>query len=155
MGAHNKAAGSMADSVVIGPMLTAFGFRSWYWVCRPSQLVAVPAGFWVAVAASMPGAYGGLVGALAEMPGHVKGNKLTARLFAATDDELAAMPGAVVYKREDVETITYKRLTLGTPDFIVSTKDGRRQKYGLANPLDFDAVVNALRGCYGDLVRKP
>ena len=145
----------MAEGVVIGPMLTAFGFRSWYWACRPSQLVAVPAGFWVAVTASMPGAYGGLVGALAGMPGHVKGNKLTARLFAAADGELAAMPGAVVYRTENVEAIACKRLTLGTPDFIVTTKDGHRQKYGLANPLDFDAVVNALRGCYGDLVQKP
>src|SRR5262245_12641822 len=94
---------SMAENVVIGPMLTAYGFRSWYWVCRPTQLVAVRAGFWVAVAASMPGAYGGLVGALAGMPGHVKGNKLTARLFTATDEHLAEMPRAVVYKREDVE----------------------------------------------------
>jgi hypothetical protein len=143
----------MAESVVIGPMLTAFGFRSWYWACRPSGVVAVPAGLWVAVTASMPGAYGGLVGALAEMPGHVKGNKLTARLFAATDAELAAMPGAVVYKTEDIESIACKRLALGTPDFIVTTKDGRRQKYGLANPLNFDAVENALRGCYGDLVQ--
>jgi hypothetical protein len=145
----------MGENVVIGPMLTAYGFRSWYWVCRPTQLVAVRAGFWVAVAASMPGAYGGLVGALAGMPGHVKGNKLTARLFTATDEQLAAMPRAVVYEREDVEAINYKRLTLGTPDFIVITKSGRREKYGLANPLDFDAVVNALRGCYGDLVQKP
>ena len=146
----------MAESVVIGPMLTAFGFRSWYWACRPSQLVTVPAGFWVAVAASMPGARGGLVGALAEMPGGVKGNKLTARLFSATDEQLPAMPGAVVYKAEDVEAITCKRLVLGTnPDFVVTMKDGHRQKYGLANPLDFDAVVNALRGCYGSLVQPP
>ena len=145
----------MGENVVIGTMLTAYGFRSWYWVCRPTQLVAVRAGFWVAVAASMPGAYGGLVGALAGMPGQVKGNKLTARLVAATDDELAAMSRAIVYKTEDVESSIYKRPTLGTLDLIVTTKDGRRQKYGLANPLDFDAVVNALRDRYGDLVRKP
>jgi hypothetical protein len=146
----------MADSVVIGPMLTAFGFRSWYWVCRPSQLVAVPAGFWVAVAAAMPGATGGLVGGLAEVPGRVKGSKLTARLSAATDEELTAMPGVVAYKPEDMESITCKRLVLGTnPDFIVTTRDGRRQKYGLANPLDFDAVVKALRDCYGNLVPSP
>jgi hypothetical protein len=144
------------ENVVIGPMLTAFGFRSWYWACRPSRLVAVPAGFWVAVTASMPGAYGGLVGALAGMPGHVKGNKLTARLFEATDDEVAAMRGAVVYRTEDVEAITCKRVVLGTnPDFIVTTQDARRQKYGLANPLDFNAVLNALRGCYGNLVQQP
>jgi hypothetical protein len=117
--------------------------------------VAVSAGFWLAVTASMPGAYGGLVGALAGMPGHVKGNKLTARLFAATESELAVMPGAVVYRPEDVQSIVCKRVTLGTPDLIVTTKDGRKQKYGLANPLDFDAVVNALRGCYGDLIQKP
>jgi hypothetical protein len=144
----------MTDSVVIGPMLTAFGFRSWYWACRPTRLIAVPAGFWVAVAASMPGATGGLVGALAEMPGRVKGNKLTARLFSATDEELMAMPGVVVYPTDALDSIVCKRLVLGTnPDFIVTTKDGRKQKYGLANPLDFDGVVNALRGCYGNVVQ--
>jgi hypothetical protein len=146
----------MANSVVIGPMLTAFGFRSWYWACRASQLVAVPAGFWVAVGASMPGATGGLVGGLLEMPGHIKGNKLTARLSSATDEELAAMAGAVVYKADELASISCKRLVLGTnPDFIVATKAGRRQKYGLANPLDFGAVVNALTECYGDLVERP
>jgi hypothetical protein len=145
----------MGDGIVIGPMLTAFGFRSWYWACRPSQLVAVPAGFWVAVSASMPGATGGLAGGLAEMPGHIKGNKLTARLLSATDEQLAAMAGAVVYKAEELDSIACKRLVLGTnPDFVVATKDGRRQKYGLANPLDFDAVVDALRGCYGALVQR-
>jgi hypothetical protein len=144
----------MAESVIIGPMLTAFGFRSWYWACRASQLVAVPAGFWVAVSASMPGATGGLVGGLAEMPGRVKGNKLTARLLSATDEELAAMAGVVVYKTEELASITCKRLVLGTnPDFVVTTRAGHGQKYGLANPLDFDAVVNALRECYGDLVQ--
>ena len=146
----------MAESVLIGPMLTAFGFRSWYWACRASQLVAVPAGFWVAVSASMPGATGGLVGGLVEMPGRIKGNKLTARLQTATDEELAAMAGAVVYKTGDLTSITCKRVVLGTnPDFIVATKAGQSLKYGLAHPLDFDAVVSALRECYGDLVQRP
>jgi hypothetical protein len=146
----------MAERVVIGPMLTAFGFRSWYWACRASGLVAVPAGFWVAVSAAMPGATGGLIGGLLEMPGHIKGNKLTARLLSATDEQLAAMPGAVVCKTEDLASISCKRLVLGTnPDFIVATKAGQCQKYGLANPLNFDAVVNALTECYGDLVERP
>jgi hypothetical protein len=143
----------MSENVVIGPMLTAFGFKSWYWVCRPSQLVAVPGGLWVAVSASMPGAYGGLIGGLVEMPGRAKGNKLTERLRSATDEELAAMSGAIVYKTADLASITCKKVVIGTnPDMIVATKDDRRLKYGLANPRDFDAVVNALREVYGDLV---
>ena len=145
----------MGNGVVIGPMLTAFGFRSCYWACRASQLVAVPAGFWVTVSASMPGAYAGLIGGLAGLPGHIKGNKLTARLLSATDEELAAMAGAVVYKTEDLTSIACKRVMLGHPDLVVATKDGHSQKYGLANPLNFDAVVNALRECYGDLVQQP
>ncbi|HVS35408.1 MAG TPA: hypothetical protein VMS17_07470 [Gemmataceae bacterium] len=142
----------MAENVVIGPMLTASGFRSWYWACRATHLVAVPAGFWAAVAAAMPGAYGGL----AEMPGRVKGNKLTTRLAAASEEELAATAGAVVYQTADLASIACKRVVFGTnPDFIVSTKAGRSQKYGLAHPLNFDAVVNALRECCGDLVQQP
>ena len=44
---------------------------------------------------------------------------------------------------------------MAEPDFIVTTKDGRSRKYGLANPVNFDAVANALRKCYGDMVYKP
>ena len=52
--------------------------------------------------------------------------------------------------------IVCKRPLLATnPDFIVTTKGGTRQKYGLAHALTFDAVVEALRGCYGDLVQQP
>lgn len=102
----------------------------------------------------MPGATGGILGGLAELPGRVKGNKLTNRMLAATDDELAAMPGAVVYKIKDIASIKCKRLVLGTnPDFIVETKSGDRQKYGLAKVFDFGAVQKALRECYGDLVQ--
>jgi hypothetical protein len=68
---------------------------------------------------------------------------------------LAATRGVVVYKREEVDAIHYKRVTLRTPEFTVVTKDGSREKYGLSNPLDFDGIVNHLRGCYGDLVQKP
>ena len=29
---------------VVGPFVTAFGFRSWYWVCVPDAIIAVPQG---------------------------------------------------------------------------------------------------------------
>jgi hypothetical protein len=103
----------------------------------------------------MPGAYAGLIGGLAEMPGRAKGNRLTARLMSATDEELATMAGAAVYRTGDLASIACKRVVLGTnPDFVVTTKDGRIQKYGLANALNFDAVVSALRERYGDVVQQ-
>jgi hypothetical protein len=140
--------------LVIGPMLTAFGFRSWYWAARPTRLVAVPGGFWVAVAAAMPGASGGILGGLAEAPGRVKGSSLANRLLAATDDELIALPGAVVYPLDEMAAIVCKRFVLGTnPDFVVETKSGKRHKYGLANVFDFDGVLTALRGQYGEIVK--
>ena len=101
----------------------------------------------------MPGATGGLIGGLAEMPGRGKGNQLTDQLLAASEEELNAMSGAVVYGVDDLDSITCKRLVMGTnPDFVVLTRNGQRQKYGLANPLDYDAVVEALRGLYGNRV---
>jgi hypothetical protein len=147
----------MSEAIVIGPMITAFGFRSWYWACRPSMLVAVPGGFWVAIrAAMMTGGIGGVVGGLGMAAGEKTGGKLVERLQSAPDEELARMAGAVVYRLSEIESIACKRLVLGTnPDFVVTTRDGTSKKYGLGNALAFDAVVDALRGCYGELVQRP
>ena len=69
---------------------------------------------------------------------------------------MRARAGAVVYPTADLLAIECKRPLLAThPNFVVCTKDGGRQKYGLGNPLAFDAVVETLRGCYGDLVQRP
>lgn len=145
----------MGEPLVIGPMITSFGFRSWYWACRPSMLVAVPGGFWIAIgAAMMTGGIGGVVGGLGTAAGQKKGGKLVDRLLSANDEELAAMAGAVVYRISELRSISCKRLVFGTnPDFVVSTTGGPDQKYGLGNALAFDVVVDALRGCYGELVQ--
>src|SRR5262245_20305389 len=147
----------MGEPVVIGPMITAFGCRSWFWACRPSMLVAVPGGFWVAIQAAMTtGGIGGVVGGLGTAVGQKKGGRLVERLQFASDEELATMAGAVVHRISELKSITCKRVLLGTnPDFVITTTDDRSKKYGLANALAFDAVVNALRGCYGELVQTP
>lgn len=147
----------MSEGIVIGPMISAFGFRSWFWGCRPSVLVAVPGGFWVAVsAATATGGITGVVGAVAAAKGGTKGNTTVKRIQSATDEELVAIAGAAVYRRDDLESIVCKRPLLATnPDMIVTTKGGTRMKYGLAHALTFDPVVEALRECYGDLVRRP
>lgn len=147
----------MGETVIIGPMITAFGFRSWYWACRPPMLVAVPGGFWLAIqAAMMTGGIGGVVGGLGMAVGQKTGGRLVNRLQSASEDELARIGGAVVYRTADLEGIVCKRVVLGTnPDFVVTTKDGKRTKYGLGNAAAFDAVVDALRGCYGELIQRP
>lgn len=147
----------MAEAAVIGPMITAFGFRSWYWACRPAMLVAVPGGFWLALRVGMATAgISGAVGALAATAGQNKARKLVERLESASDGELMEMPGAVIYPASELESIVCKRVVLGTnPDFIVTTKDGRRKKYGLGYTLAFDAAAEALRRCYGDVVQGP
>lgn len=82
--------------------------------------------------------------------------KLVERLQAASDEELTAMPGAVVYTVEDLQSSVCKRVPIGAhPDIIVTTTDGKRKKYGLGNGMAFDAVADALRGCYGGLVQRP
>jgi hypothetical protein len=147
----------MGQGIVVGPMITAFGFRSWFWGCRPSMLVAVPGGFWVAIsAATATAGITGVVGAVSAAKGGAKSNKTVSRIQSASDEELAAMPGAVVYRREDLDSIACKRPLVATnPDFVVTTKGGTHKKYGLAHALNFDAVVEALRECYGDLVHQP
>jgi hypothetical protein len=145
----------MADGVVIGAMLTHFGLRSWFWVCRPAKIVAVPGGLRVAIQAAAITAGIGGAGSLSTAPGEKKGARLVEQLLSASDEELIAMPGAIVYPREDLESITCKRVMLGTnPDFVIALKDGSRRKYGLANAIAFDGVVAALKECYGELVEE-
>jgi hypothetical protein len=138
-------------------MLTGFGMRSWFWACRPSMLVAVPGGFWVAIqAASITAGIGGVAGSLTTAPGQKTGGRLVEQLVSASDQELLAMSGAVVYRIEDVEAIECKQPKLATnPDFIIVRNDGTRQKYGLANAIAVEGVVAALRDCYGDLIQQP
>jgi hypothetical protein len=138
-------------------MVTALGCRSWFWVCRPSMIVAVPGGFWVTIqVATMVGGFTGVAGALLESPGATKGKALVEGLLAASDEELQARTGAIVYRVADLLAIECKRPLLAThPDFVACTKDGERKKYGLGNSLAFDRVVEALRCCYGDLVQRP
>lgn len=147
----------MSKTVVIGPMLTAFGFRSWYWVCRPSMLVAIPGGFWVAIKTTIIIAgFGGVVADPGTEEVQKAGGPLVKRLQTASGEELVRMAGAVVYRTTDLESIVCKRWVLGTnPDFIVTTTHGKRTKYGLGNVFAFDAVVDALRGCYGERVQGP
>jgi hypothetical protein len=146
----------MAEPVVIGAMLTSFGLKSWFWACRPSRIVAVPGGFWVAIqAASITAGIGGVAASLTTAPGQKKGARIVEQLLAATDEELLAMPGAVAYRIDDLEAIECKRPLVATnPDFVIVRNDGSRQKYGLANAIAFDAVVTALRDYYGDLVQQ-
>jgi hypothetical protein len=99
---------------------------------------------------------GGLVGVATASKGGSKSNKTISRIKSASDEELAGMPGAVVYRVEDLESIVCKRPLLATnPDFIVTCKGGQRKKYGLGYPLAFEAVANALQELYGDLVQRP
>ena len=93
----------MGQGIVIGPMITEFGFRSWFWGCRPSMLVAVPGGFWVAIgAATATAGITGVVGAVAAAKGGTGGNKTVDRIHSATDEALAAMTGTVVYRCQDL-----------------------------------------------------
>jgi len=107
-------------------------------------------------AASITAGIGGVAASLTTAPGQKKGGRLVEQLFAATDEELMAMPGAVVYPIDDLEAIECKRPMLATnPDFVIVRRDGSRQKYGRASAIAFDGVVAGLRDCYGKLVQQP
>jgi hypothetical protein len=121
------------------------------------MIVAVPGGFWVALqAASITAGIGGVAASLTTAPGQKKGARIVEQVLSATDQDLLAMSGAVVYRIDDLEAIECKRPLVATnPDFVIVRNDGSRQKYGLANASAFDGVVAALQDCYGDLVQQP
>jgi hypothetical protein len=89
-------------------------------------------------------------------PTEKKGGRLVEQIVGASDDELMAMPGAVVYRIDALEAIECKGPLIATnPDFVIVRNNGTRQKYGLANSIAVDGVVAALRDCHGDLIQQP
>jgi hypothetical protein len=144
----------MADRLVIGPLLTHGGFKTWFLACCATKIVAVPGGFWVTLRASLFGMPYGLIGGVVAALTHNKRNRgRIDQLVVATEPELDAEPGRVEYPVQELASITCTRLALGHPEVILKRKDGTRRIHGMPNPLEFHAIANALRERYPDLAQ--
>jgi hypothetical protein len=142
----------MDNTLVIGPLVSGFGFRSWFWVCRPEQIVAVPAGFWVAMHCATVEGIGGVFTA---PPGGAQLStdlKLVPDLFEMSDRELREYSRARVYRLQDIESIKCQPVLVGHhPNVVIVEVGGPKTKFGLANAKALPAVRAALQEAYGEL----
>lgn len=150
------AAQETSARAVIGPLFTRAGFQSWFFVCLPRSIVAVPMGFWFALTANKDAAafVGGAVGGAFAAASEDAGRKRIGRLMATPERQLASEPGSLVYAIGDLASVTFKKRVLSSSEIIVTTRRGERRVFGIMNAAEVSSVVEALVSRYGSLVRK-
>lgn len=146
----------MSDRVVVGPLFTHAGFQSWFLVCLPERIVAVPMGLWFAIIANKAATLfvGGAAGGAMAASGEKVQAKKVSRLMELPEADVTSQRGAVVYSTSDLSSVTFKRRALSSPEIIVANRNAGRRVYGIMNAGDQAAIVDALTAKYGALVRK-
>jgi hypothetical protein len=169
MASTGTAPAAVPTRAVVGPLFTQAGFQYWYLACFPDCVVAVRQGIWDGLMLAMSGTgkapmpvYFGLLGGLVMQLMKGSGNKVRQRAEAALQNiptsRLRLKPN-LVYQTMQLRSISFKRSkfavpgSLITPDIIVETKSGGKQKYGI-QPLDFDKACAQLKQMYPDLCKE-
>ena len=143
----------MNKRLVVGPLFSHWGFRSWLWACTPDQIVSVPAGIWTTIEIGLVNSgHGGAL--VTSMQGTARQARLVERLESESDRELVAERSCRIYCVAELDSLICKRPWFGSPDVILRFQDGRPSKYGVAHPFAFDAILLALTDLYGDLVNR-
>jgi len=151
---------------VVGPFVTAFGFRSWYWVCVPDAVIAVPQGFWTGAALANSDSSGrrvriplfwvALLVKLISGPGRRLRKQIPARLENVPDSQLQSRPN-ILTRMGQLRSISIKqgklRVAVGlTPDVILETIDGKKLAYGIGAQ-DYEEASARLRQMYPNLCK--
>jgi hypothetical protein len=147
---------------IVGPFFTAFGFKYWYLACLPDCIVAVPQGVWTSIMLAMSNNVAsmfGLLGGLAAGHGHSLQTRIQATLPSTPDSQLRMKPNTV-FQIAQLRAINFKAGkfakapagALITPDIILETKSGGKQKYGVHGP-DFQKACAQLRQMYPNLCK--
>ena len=146
----------MDERLIVGPLFTHAGFQSWFFVCFPGSIVAVPMGFWFAITANKAATLfvGGAAGATIAGVGEKTQSKHVARLMQLSEDQLAGQEGSATYPIGELSAIVFKRRVFSSPEVIVVNRNGRRRIFGIMNLTDQAAIVDALVERYGPLTRK-
>lgn len=138
------ATATIPSRAIVGPLVTASGFRCWYFVCYSDALVAVRQPFWSGVALAnsnnkQPRPILGwvtLTERLMNAPGRRLRKKIPAVLERMPDSQLRSAPN-IAMPISQLRSITFKAslassLLVATPDIIVETTAGKKQTYGVS-----------------------
>lgn len=145
----------MPERAVVGPLFTHAGFQSWFLVCLPERIVAVPKGLWFAITGNKAAALfvRGAVGSAMENAGEAAHVKHVAQLAQLSDTALIAGKGHVCFKANELSAIHYKKKALTSSEIILQRRDGTKVTFGIMNAIDQPAIVKALADRYGVLVK--
>jgi hypothetical protein len=146
----------MESRAVLGPLFTHAGFQSWFLVCLPGSIVAVPMGFWFAITANKTATMSqvsGLAGPFMARAGEEAHEKHVTRLAAASEGELRRSKGQVTYPVGALKAIACITKVFSSSEIVMELRKGRKTTYGILNALDHPGIVDALTRRYGALVK--
>jgi hypothetical protein len=147
---------------LIGPLLSAAGFRYWYLACQSDALVVVPQGFWDGFFASHAGAvlprrinfYAYYLFTFLKKTGTKRRQQIEADLNLVPPCSLR-MPLNRIYEASRLRSITllsHRRSAISTPDLILETIEGSKTKFGIQRH-DFDQARAILTEMYPGLCK--
>lgn len=141
---------SASDRVVLGPVFTNAGFKSWHLVCLTDALIAVPQGAieGFLTSAAPTGALFGLLGALASIGGTKAAQDAAALLRDAPGESLRSNPNHVIHRLSELKSITFRRPALSNPEIRIESATRGTTVYGVTNPAALPSFVEPLRKAY-------
>jgi len=162
MASTGVAPAAVPTRALIGPCSTQAGFQYWYLACFPDCIVAVRQGIWAGLLLGATGTVApvhfGLLGALLMALMRSQGLKVRQQvetmLQSAPTSRLRMKPN-LVYQTMQLRSITFNSRSFGTlvsPDIILETKSGGKQKFGIQKP-DFEKYMPTLKQMYPDLCK--
>ncbi len=162
MASTGTAPATVPTRTIVGPVLTQAGFQYWYLACFPDCVIAVRQGIWaglcLAMSGTVPPAHFGLLGALLVSLMKERGIKLRQQAETALQSiptSRLRMKPNLVYQTMQLRSITFKPGgfgTLITPNIILETKSGSKQKYGIQKP-EFEKASALMKQMYPELCK--
>jgi hypothetical protein len=154
-----KVVGEAARRVVVGPVFTNAGFRSWHLVCLPDVLVAVPQGVLVGMLTSVAPPSGttmplrGVFSAILDwvFAQLSAGSKKAATNAEATlrqvgEERLRSDPRHVLYPVHELRSITFKQPMFSSPEIRIESASRGITVYGTTKA--FPEVHKVLQSAY-------
>lgn len=156
------ATATTGNRVIVGPALSAFGFKCWYLGCFPDAIVAVRQSFLTAAAIAFSTEsrlklnrfYSQLLWDLVASPGRRLRRRIPETLQTAPDSQLRSRPNIVI-PTSQVRSIVLKSGSLArfsAPEINLEMNTGKKLIYGI-HGLDFEKVCGQLWQTYPQLCK--
>jgi hypothetical protein len=147
---------AVSGRVVVGPVFTSGGFKSWHLVCLPDVLVAVPQGALDGILTGSVPTSGmmGLLGMVMAAKGKKAAQTAVDAIQQMTEGTLRSDPRHVLCSLSELRSISFKRPTFSNPEIRIDSLVRGLTVYGVTNIGAFPEFSKLLQGAYPSICAK-